>query len=269
MVMVTNKDSSKQRADQVFREATRDPNKIGASTPFDFTAKNLTPYGGLLPVATMLENLGFQSLVEGTVTLSRRTKAMSMYQFVLAMVLGIYVGFARLYQLRFIARDPILAGILKIQQLPGQSTFWRFLASLHVNVQDQILSVQRQMRERVWAAANVKLEAVTLDTDTTVHTLFGHQMGGRKSYNPKNKGKKSYQPILTFLAETREYICGELRNGDRPSGKQIRRHLKSVFALLPVGVKTIYARVDSGFCCCEAVQAYQGQGCLFIISACK
>jgi hypothetical protein len=39
----------------------------------------------------------------------------------------------------------------------------------------------------------VQLAAVTLDTDTTVHTLFGHQMGGRKSYNPKNRGKKSYQ----------------------------------------------------------------------------
>ena len=77
------------------------------------------------------------------------------------------------------------------------------------------------------------LSAVTLDTDTTVHTLFGNQMGGRKSYNPKNKGKKSYQPILTFLAETREYVSGELRNGDRPTGAQIARHLESVFAALP------------------------------------
>src|SRR2546425_10363045 len=32
-------------------------NKIGASTPFDFEGKNLTAYGGLLPVATMLELL--------------------------------------------------------------------------------------------------------------------------------------------------------------------------------------------------------------------
>src|SRR5207245_11455731 len=99
MVMVTNKDSSKQRAEQGFREATRDPNKIGASTPFDFTAKNLTPYGGLLPVATMLENLGFQSLVEGEVTLSRETKVVSMDQCVLAMVMGMYVGFALRYLL--------------------------------------------------------------------------------------------------------------------------------------------------------------------------
>jgi len=29
-------------------------------------------------------------------------------------------------------------------------------------------------------------------------------MGGRKSYNLKNKGKKRLQPMLTFLAETRE-----------------------------------------------------------------
>jgi len=49
------------------------------------------------------------------------------------------------------------------------------------------------MRERVWQAAHIGLTAVALDTDTTVHTLFGHQMAGRKGYNPKNKGKKSYQ----------------------------------------------------------------------------
>jgi hypothetical protein len=34
-----------------------------------------------------------------------------------------------------------------------------------------MLTIMRTMRERVWAAANVKLEVVTLDTDTTVHTL--------------------------------------------------------------------------------------------------
>jgi hypothetical protein len=113
------------------------------------------------------------------------------------------------------------------------------------------------MRERVWDAAHVRLSTVTLDTDTTVHTLFGNQMGGRKSHNPKNQGKKSYQPILTFLAETREYVSGELRNGDRPTGAQIARHLESVFAALPPQVKTIQARADSGFYCGEAVEAYE------------
>jgi hypothetical protein len=36
------------------------------------------------------------------------------------------------------------------------------------------------VRERVWQAAHVQLTEATLDTDTTVHTLFGNQMGGGK-----------------------------------------------------------------------------------------
>jgi hypothetical protein len=113
------------------------------------------------------------------------------------------------------------------------------------------------------------LSAVVLDTDTTVHTLFGDQMGARKGYNPKNKGKKSFQPILTFLAETKEYVAGELRNGDPPTGKQIAAHLQMVFAFVPKTVKTLLARADSGFYCWDAVEAYESVKCGFIIVARK
>jgi hypothetical protein len=267
--MNSREHSEKRSAKQGPQAVIAEPNKIGASTPYDFESKNLTAYGGLLPVAAMLEKLGFQQIVEELVTVKRATRAMPMYQFVLAMVLAGYVGFSRLHHLRFVAREPMLTGILKVFRLPPQCTFWRFLASLHLGIARQLLEVQRRMRQRVWEAAHVQLATVTLDTDTTVHTLFGNQMGGRKSYNPKNKGKKSYQPILTFLAETREYVGGELRNGDRPTGAQIARHLESVFAALPPQVKTIHARADSGFYCWEAVQAYEGKGVQFIVSARK
>ena len=206
--MVTNrrKHSEKTPVKQAPEDIASEPNKINGSTPYDFNGKNLTPYGGLLPVITMLEKLGFQSLVEQTVTSKRIPRAMDLYRFVLGIVLGLYIGFPRLNQLRFIARDPILTGILKVTKLPVQSTFWRFVNALHRNVARQMLTIMGTMRQRVWEAANVKLEVVTIDTDTTVHTLYGQQMGGRKSYNPKNKGKKSYQPMLTFIAETREYV---------------------------------------------------------------
>jgi hypothetical protein len=187
------KHSGKTPARQGTETAAREPLKIGASTPYDFSARNLTAYGGLLPVATMLEKLGFEQLVMETLTINRVTRAMPVYRFVLAMVLALYVGFSRLNHLRFLEREPMLTGILKIVRLPPQCTFWRFLASLPVNVAGQILRVQHVLRRRVWAAAHVDLKVITLDTDTTVHTLFGHQMGGRKSYNPKNKGKKSFQ----------------------------------------------------------------------------
>ena len=198
------KHSEKTPARQEAEGIVSEPLKIGSSTPYDFSARNLTAYGGLLPVATMLEKLGFQQLVEETLTIRRLTRVMPVYRFVLAVVLALYVGFSRLNHLRFLEREPMLTGILKVLRLPPQSTFWRFLASLHLSAAEQVLRIQHTLRQRVWEAAHVELKSITMDTDTTVHTLFGNQMGGRKSYNPKNKGKKSFQPILTFLAETRE-----------------------------------------------------------------
>jgi len=269
MVTANKEDSLKTPAKQGSEERAPEPNKISASTPYDFSGKNLTPYGGLLPVITMLEKLGFQALVEQTLSSERIPRAMDVYRFVLGIVLGLYIGFPRLNQLRFVARDPILTGILKVTRLPVQSTFWRFVNALHGSVARQVLHIMRTLRQRVWQAANVKLEVVTIDTDTTVHTLYGKQMGGRKSYNPKNKGKKSYQPMLTFIAETREYVWGGLRNGDRPTGKQIRDHLRNVQAALPPGVKQICGRADSGFYCQDAVEAYEEFDARFVICARK
>lgn len=269
MVNERSKNSAKSPVERAPDQARPKPYEIGPDTAYDFGGKNLTAYGGLLPVATMLERLRFRELVEESLTVKRQVRVMPAYLFVLGLILARYVGLARLHHLRFLESEPMLLGILKVSRLPGQSTFWRFLASLHLTAAAQLLKVQRVMRQRVWAAGNVELTDVTLDTDTTVHTLFGHQMGARKAYNPKHRGKRSYQPILTFLAETREYAGGELRPGGRPTGNEIARHLDSVIGALPASVKTVHARADSGFYCWEAVDAYQRNNCQFIIAAQK
>jgi hypothetical protein len=265
MVNTRNQDTGCKPVNQAVRALVPEPNRIGAATPYDFEAKHLTAYGGLLPVASMLEKLGFQQLLEETLTIKRKPRVMPTWRFVLAMVLACYVGFSRLHHLRFLKREPMLTGILQVVELPGQPTFWRFLAGMHGWVARQLLEVQARLRQRVWEAANVRLTEVTLDTDTTVHTLFGHQMGGRIGYNPKHKGKPSYQPILTFLADTKEYVAGELHKGERPDGKQIAAHFQRVEAALPRGVTRVLARADAGFYCRQAVEAYESRKWQFIV----
>jgi hypothetical protein len=166
--------------------------KIGAATPFDFSARNLTAYGGLLPVATMLEKLGFQQLVEEALTIKRLTRAMPVWQFVLAMVRALYVGFSRLNHLRFLEREPMLTGILKVLRLPPQCTFWRFLAALHLSVAGQILRIQQSMRQRVWEAAHVALKTVTLDTGTTLHTCSATKWAGARVTTRRTGVRKAF-----------------------------------------------------------------------------
>ena len=64
MVKEQEQDNGRKPANQGVRDVTPEPNRIGASTPYDFNGRNLTPYGGLLPVITMLEKLEFRTLVE-------------------------------------------------------------------------------------------------------------------------------------------------------------------------------------------------------------
>ena len=181
--MVTNKKQNSVKTPVTQGDGAKPPkpNKISASTPYDFEAKNITPYGGLLPAATLLEKLEFVPLVNEMLTVNRIPRAMTVANFFLAIVLGIYVGLVRLSHLEYIARDPLLTGILEVAKVPSKSTLWRFLGALHIVVSRQLLQLQRKLRERVWAAANVKLKSITLDTDTTVHTLYGKQIGWRKS----------------------------------------------------------------------------------------
>lgn len=271
MVKPDLEEVSAEGAERARGEESREPNKINAATKYSFTGRNLTAYGGLLPVAAMLEKLDFRELVGESVNLElkRMPRAMQPSDFLLGMILAVYVGFSRLNHLQYLEREPMLLGILRVARLPAQSTFWRFLSSLHLTVERQLGRLNARLRERVWAAANVRLTQVTLDTDTTVHTLYGNQMGGRVSYNRKNKGKPSYQPMLTFIAETREYAGGGLHNGDKPSGEDIALHLAKVIETLPKTVETLRARADSGFYCWNAVKAYTELKCEFVIVARK
>ncbi len=85
MVKNTNEHTRKTRSEQG-GPTTNQPLKIGASTPYDFEGSNMTAYGGLLPVATMLEKLQFHQLIEEHVTIKRVTSSMPGFRFVLAMV---------------------------------------------------------------------------------------------------------------------------------------------------------------------------------------
>src|SRR5438445_5644943 len=144
--MVTNRKEhtpkalGKQAPDAVIPK----PMKIGAATPYDFQGSNLTPYGGLLPVATMLEKLQFRELIEQHVTIKRLTTSMPGFRFVLAMILALYVGFSRLNHLQFLGREPMFTVSLEVGELRVQRTCWRLLASLHWVMARQLREAERQ-----------------------------------------------------------------------------------------------------------------------------
>src|SRR5215469_2776138 len=52
------------------------------------------------------------------------------------------------------------------------------------------------------------------DLDSTVLPLFGHQEGAEVGYNPRYRGKRSYDPLLCVEASSSFLWDVELRRGD-------------------------------------------------------
>jgi len=56
---------------------------------------------------------------------------------------------------------------------------------------------------------------LTLDLDSHVETVYGNQQRAKVGYNPKKPGRKSFHPLLYFIGETRDFLWGKFRSGNR------------------------------------------------------
>ncbi|NBS27186.1 MAG: IS1380 family transposase, partial [Gammaproteobacteria bacterium] len=114
-------------------------------------------------------------------------------------------------------------------------------------------SAVHQMRGRAWKKALrsgrskvYALRRITVDLDSTVKTVFGHQEGAEKGYNTAKKGAKSYHPQLAFCAETKEVLQGWQRTGNAYTANGAVEFMKQLLASLPAHMKIIF-RADSGY----------------------
>jgi hypothetical protein len=117
---VPDLDTPTAASSKTFQQMFRNPIKL--PLPRTMTSEaNIS----LFPVA-MLEKLGFQNLVAETLTVRRIPRVMTIYQFVQGMVLALYVGFARLQHIRFVACQRVVqrAGATVSKTVLGRHSYF-------------------------------------------------------------------------------------------------------------------------------------------------
>jgi hypothetical protein len=107
----------------------------------------------------------------------------------------------------------MLCGKLRVVLLLYVTTFWRYVDSLGINQGQLLLKVMGALREWVWHCCDLGYKSIHVDIDTTVETIYGKQQGETKGHSRQHRWKKGFRPILCFIAETREYLTGNLRPG--------------------------------------------------------
>jgi hypothetical protein len=177
------------------------------------------------------------------------------------------VGARRVFDFEWLATDPVfehLAG----GAVPSIDTLYdhlrRFgpeeLESLEALVAEQGL---RLLRDR-------RLSRITVDIDTTVMPLFGHQEGAVPGSNPRYHGRPSHHPILARIAETDTVFGARLRPGDTALGETDVEDVEHWLdrAREAAGPKAlITVRIDAGGDCAALRGAIHGRKAFFVVKA--
>ena len=239
------------------------PVRITAETPYGECSERLTAFGGLLALVKFLDLIGFEEAFAAHYVHPRREPKLGGYRMVLGILLLLFIGFQRLGHFAYVRYDPMVCGVLRVAALPAVTTFWRYLRSLSIVQSAALLRLGAALRTRVWALCAYRPTRVTVNIDTTVSTVYGAIEGARKGHNPKHRGKKGLRPVLCFLAETREYLCGTQRRGETITTREVARQIRQFRTLLPPHVQEVRVHGDGEFIGWESVNACRDEGFSF------
>ena len=223
--------------------------KQPAPIPVEFSAKNLTPFGGLGLLSQFIRKLNMEKALneinpaqaeiikEGKYSVSKK---------ILALVYGLVCDLERPAETEVFQRDKAFQTLMDYESYPDQSTHSRFLSSFVVQGAQEIgeKNTQTLLKVRHDFVDWLKL---TLDMDSHVKTVYGKQQRADVGYNPKKPGRKSYHPLFCFLGETRDFLLGKLRAGSKYTSAGAIPFLKDCLRIIPQHILQLYLRGDCGF----------------------
>jgi hypothetical protein len=110
-----------------------------------------------------------------------------------------------------------------------------------------------------------KLKAITIDIDSSVVIVEGHQDGADKGLNPKKRGNRCYNLQFAFCDELKAYITGLLRSGNTYTANGAAEMIKEIVAQIKTDDLEILFRMDSGYFDDEIIETIEAAGYQYLI----
>jgi hypothetical protein len=110
-----------------------------------------------------------------------------------------------------------------------------------------------------------KLKSITIDIDSSVVNVEGHQEGTAKGYNPKKPGNLCYNIKFAFCDELKAYITGFVRSGNTYTANGAAEMIKEIVAHINTDDLEILFRMDSGYFDDDIITTIESAGCQYLI----
>lgn len=209
---------------------------------FDFTDKNVTPWGGILVIKKFIDKLRVEDvLLDIGLPEQNSNRGYSPVQLIINFWVSVWCGSTKFFHLEVTRQDSVIKEIFGWEKMAGWKTFVRYFGKFNLGLNRELFT-----RLYKWFFSKIQFDKFTLDFDTSVFTRYGDQEGAAKGYNPNKRGRKSHHPLIAFIPECKMVANFLLRSGDSFTTNNIFSFLEET--LLRLEDKKIgLLRADSGF----------------------
>ena len=231
-----------------------------------FNHKGLTHFGGVYFFHEFLRVMQFRDFLARHLRYPRRNQRYSTSQMILALVYPIVLGLDRLETASFLRSNGTFQYLTGIESFPDAQTLRRFLLQAPVRLWEQLHGANDRLLQNFIHLPDHRSRLI-LDLDSTVVTTFGHQDGAEVGYNPRYRGKRSYNPLLCIEANSSYLWDAELRAGNAGTWEGSVELLDTSFANVPPDIREIRARADAGFAFNPVLDALESQPARYAVVA--
>lgn len=207
---------------------------------------NLTHFGGIPLIHAFCKNLRLKWFLQKKVVFPQRSSHYHPIELILTIIYAIIIGIYRLSKTRILQGNSSFQQIIGLRSFPYASSLRRCLKRVDAKTIQGINKVQDQLRLKMFHLK--PRTSLLFDLDSSVLTIYGKYIEeAKKGYNPHNKGRRSYHPLLCFESHTKDFWHGVLRPGDAYTAFGSVKFWKECLAKLPPYLYRIRLRADSGF----------------------
>jgi hypothetical protein len=153
--------------------------------------------------------LHFRYFLAEQIRYPRRNRDYCVSQMLLALVYPIVLRLDRIETASLLRSDATFQYLTGLQSFPDSQTLRRFLLNAPTHLREQLHRTNDRLQRFTHRPEH--RSRLIFDLDSTVLTVFGHQEGAEVGYNPRYRGKRSYDPLLCWEAKSSFLWDVELR----------------------------------------------------------
>ena len=208
--------------------------------------RGLTHYGGVVFFHEFVRMLQVRDFLARHLEDFRSHCRYKLSQMILALIYPIILGLDRLETAALLRANGTFQYLTGLPSYPDPQSLRRFLLQAPPEFCRQLHRFNDRLLRQFIHQPDHRSRLI-LDLDSTVVTVFGSQEGAEIGYNPRYRGKRSYDPLLCLEANSSFLWDAQLRPGNAGTWAGSDELLAGCLLSIPGDIREVRARADAGF----------------------